>query len=48
MEVKIKEFDSIMQYLDWHSEQYQNQTGIKVCGLRENGDRMVAEYIELF
>lgn len=48
MEVKVKEFDSIITYLDWYAEQYHNQTGIKVCGLKENGDGMVAEYIELF
>lgn len=48
MEVKEKEFDSIITYLDWYAVQYQNQTGIKVCGLKENGDGMIAEYIELF
>ena len=47
---KIKEqnFDSLIDYLDWYAVQYHNQTGIKVCGLKENGDGMIAEYIELF
>jgi hypothetical protein len=47
-EIKEKSFDNISLYLDWYAEQYHNQTGIKVCGLRENGDGMIAEYIRLF
>lgn len=47
-EIQIKEFKNISEYLNWYTEQYKNQTGIKVCGLRENGDGMIAEYIRLF
>lgn len=47
-EPKEIKFDSIIQYLDWYAEQYHNQTGIKVCGLKENGNIMIAEYIELY
>jgi hypothetical protein len=47
-EVTEKEFNSLMEYLDWYAEQYHNQTGVKVCGLKENGDGMIVEYIKLF
>lgn len=47
-EPKEIEFDSIIQYLDWYAVQYHSQTGIKVCGLKENGNGMIAEYVELF
>jgi hypothetical protein len=47
-EVQEIKFDSIINYLDWYAEQYHNQTGVKVCGLKENGEGMIAEYIKLF
>lgn len=47
-DVVEKEFNSLMEYLDWYAEQYHNQTGVKVCGLKEHGDGMIAEYIKLF
>lgn len=48
-EVKEKIFDSIIDYNNWNSFQYHNQTGIKVVGLNElDGDRMKVQYIELF
>ena len=48
-EIHEKLFNNIQEYMDWYSIQYQNQIGIKVCGLREaDGDKMIAEYIKLF
>jgi hypothetical protein len=46
-EIKEIRFKSILEYNLWYAEQYNNQTGIKVCGLKENGEGMIAEYIEL-
>jgi len=48
-EIQEKAFNNIQEYMNWYSIQYQNQTGIKVCGLKENGENgMIAEYIQLF
>ena len=47
-EPKEIKFDSIIEYLNWYAVQYHNQTGIKVCELSENGEGMIAKYIELF
>jgi hypothetical protein len=47
-EKKEKSFDTLYDYLNWYAEQYHNQTGIKVCGLKEDGNGMIAEYIRLF
>jgi hypothetical protein len=48
-EVQTKTFDSLIDYLDFHSYNYHNQIGIKICGLRPlDNDKYEAEYIELY